>query len=129
MALEIFPHGKFSGRSAKRRDMGQGIWFEMSLDGGDVREEVDSFYRIALVDLEAARQRLVRTKRDDGQQGVAGQREILRGVDAPVSMVVLPPKTGVAFVVIEVFRAPVPPDRCGMRWLSLASRLVKKCRT
>ena len=33
----------------------QGIWFEMSLDGGGVKDELDGLCRFALVDLEPAR--------------------------------------------------------------------------
>ena len=33
----------------------QGVWLEISLDGGGVKDEVDGLGRVALVDLEASR--------------------------------------------------------------------------
>jgi hypothetical protein len=89
----------------------------MSLDWGGVKNKLQGLGWVALVDFEPTRERLVRVKGDDCQQRIAGQREILRGVDAPVPMVVLLPKAGVAFVVIEVLHAPVAPDS---RWDALA---------
>ena len=33
----------------------QGVWLEISLDGGGVKDEVDGLGRVALVDIEASR--------------------------------------------------------------------------
>ena len=39
----------------KRVTVDQGVWFEMSLDGGGVEDELDGRGRVALVDLEPTR--------------------------------------------------------------------------
>jgi hypothetical protein len=40
----------------------QGVWFDESLDGGGVKDEIDGLGWVALADLEPTRQRLVRAE-------------------------------------------------------------------
>ena len=52
-------------------------------------------------------QRLTFLEGDEGQEDVAGEREIERGVGFAMAMVVFLPGTDIAFVVVAVFHGPV----------------------
>ena len=56
-------------------------------------------------------QRLAFLEGDDGQEDVAGQREVERGVGFAVAVSVFLPGAGVAFVVVAVFHRPVLANR------------------
>lgn len=60
-----------------------------------------------MIPLEEVRQGLAFLEGDQRQQHVAGERQIERRVGFAMAMVVFPPGTGVAFVVIPVFHRPV----------------------
>jgi hypothetical protein len=51
-------------------------------------------------------------KGDDGQQGVAGQREVLGNARAAVPMAFFLPDGVVALVLVAVFHAPMPVSCC-----------------
>ena len=54
---------------------------------------------------------------DEGQENIAGEREIECGVGFAMAVVVFLPGTGVAFVVVAVFHRPVLAHRvCGARF-------------
>ena len=62
-------------------------------------------------------QRLALLEGDEGQEDVAGEREIERGVGFAVSVSVFLPGTGVALVVVAVFHRPVLANRvCSARF-------------
>jgi len=56
-------------------------------------------------------QRLAFLEGDDGQEDVAGEREIERGVGFAMAVSVFLPGAGVAFVVVAVFHGPVMANR------------------
>ena len=60
-----------------------------------------------MVVLEEVRQRLPLLEGDDGQEDVAGQGEIERGVGFAMAMSVFLPGAGVPFVVVAVFHGPM----------------------
>ena len=60
-----------------------------------------------MVVFEEVCQRLPLLKGDDGQQDVAGEGEIERGVGFAMAVPVLLPGAGVAFVVVAVFHRPM----------------------
>jgi len=66
---------------------------------------------MAMVEFEEVRQRLPLLKGDDGQEDVAGEGEIERGVGFAMAVSVFLPGAGVAFVVVAVFHGPVLADR------------------
>jgi hypothetical protein len=67
-----------------------------------------------MVMFEEVGQRLAFLERDDGQEDVAGEREIERGVGFAMVVSVFLPGAGVAFVVVAVFHRPVLANRaCG----------------
>ena len=59
--------------------------------------------RVAMVMFEEVCQRLAFLEGDDGQEDVAGEREIERGVEFAMAVSVFLPGAGVAFVVVAVF--------------------------
>jgi hypothetical protein len=62
-------------------------------------------------------QRLTFLEGDDGQEDVAGEGEIERGIGFAMAVSVFLPGAGVAFVVIAVFHRPVLANRaCGTRF-------------
>ena len=72
---------------------------------------------VAVVELEEVCQRLALLEGDEGQEDVAGEREIERGVGFAVSVAVFLPGTGVALVVVAVFHRPVLANRvCSARF-------------
>ena len=66
---------------------------------------------VAMVKFEEVGQRLALVEGDDGQEDVACEREIERGVRFAVAVPVFLPGTGVAFVVVAVFHGPVRANR------------------
>jgi hypothetical protein len=58
-------------------------------------------------------QRLTGLEGDEGQEDIAGQREIERGVGFAMAVAVFLPGAGVAFVVVAVFDGPVPAGPVG----------------
>ena len=74
--------------------------------------------RVAVVELEEVCQRLALLERDEGQEDVAGERQIERGVGFAMAVPVFLPGAGVAFVVVAVFPRPVRVNRaCRARCL------------
>jgi len=67
--------------------------------------------RVAMVMFEEVCQRLAFLEGNDGQEDVAGEREIERGVRFAMTVSVFLPGTGVAFVVVAVFHGPVRANR------------------
>ena len=62
-------------------------------------------------------QRLTFIEGDEGQEDVAGEREIEGGVGFAMAMSVFLPGAGVTFVVIAIFHGPVLANRaCGARF-------------
>lgn len=69
---------------------------------------------VAMVMFKEMSQRLTFLEGDEGQEDVAGEREIERSVGFAMAMAVFLPSTGVAFVVVAVFHGPVAAHRvCG----------------
>jgi len=68
-------------------------------------------WRVTMVTFKEVGQRLAFLEGDQGQQDVAGQREIQRGVGFAMAVTVFLPGTGVAFVMVAVFHRPVPAHR------------------
>ena len=69
---------------------------------------------VAVVMFEEVSQRLAFLEGDEGQEDVASEREIERGVGFAMAMAVFLPGTGVALVVVAVFHGPVLAHRvCG----------------
>ena len=66
-----------------------------------------------MVGVEPAAQVLRLVEGDDREQRVAGQGQVLRGVDPSVPMVVFHPLTGVFFVVVFILNPPVVADHSG----------------
>jgi hypothetical protein len=64
-----------------------------------------------MVMFEEVRQRLAFLEGDEGQQDVAGESEIERGVGFAMAVSVFLPGAGVAFVVVAVFHGPVRANR------------------
>lgn len=64
-----------------------------------------------MVLFEEVGQRLALLEGDEGQEDVAGEREIERGVGFAVAVSVFLPGAGVAFVVVAVFHRPVLANR------------------
>jgi hypothetical protein len=56
-------------------------------------------------------QRLAFLEGDDGQEDVAGEREIERGVRFAMAVSIFLPGAGVAFVVVAVFHRPMLANR------------------
>ena len=74
--------------------------------------------RVAMVMFEEVCQRLALLEGDHGQEDVAGEREIERGVGFAMAVSVFLPSAGVAFVVVAVFHGPVRANRaCRARCL------------
>lgn len=67
--------------------------------------------RVAMVIFEKVCQRLAFLEGDDGQEDIAGEREIERGVGFAMAVSVFLPGAGVAFVVVAVFHRPVLANR------------------
>ena len=63
---------------------------------------------VAMVLFKKVCQGLTLLERDHGQEDVAGERQIERGVGFAMAMAVFLPGTGVAFVMVAVFHGPVP---------------------
>ena len=64
-----------------------------------------------MVMFEKVGQRLAFLEGNDGQEDIAGEREIERGVGFAMAVAVFLPGTGVAFVVVAVFHGPVLANR------------------
>ena len=74
--------------------------------------------RVAMVMFEKLGQRLAWLEGDEGQEDVAGERQIERGVGFAMAVSVFLPGAGVAFVVVAVFHGPVRANRaCRARCL------------
>ena len=73
---------------------------------------------MAVVELEEVCQRLTLLEGDEGQEDVAGECQIERGVGFAVAVSVFLPGAGVAFVVVAIFHGPVRANRaCRARCL------------
>ena len=84
--------------------------------------------RVAVVEFEVVCQRLALLEGDEGEEDVAGERQIERGVGFAMAVSVFLPGAGVAFVVVAVFHGPVRANRaCRARCL-VAERLERKQR-
>ena len=81
-----------------------------------------------MVVFEEVGQRLALLEGDDGQQDVAGEGEIERGVGFAMAVPVFLPGAGVAFVVVAVFHGPVLAAAVVERVFSRAGRLERKKR-
>ena len=68
---------------------------------------------MAVVDLEVVGQGFAFLEGDEGQQDVAGQRQIERGVGFAMAVSVFLPGAGVALVVVAVFHRPVLANGSG----------------
>ena len=71
---------------------------------------------VAVVEFEEMGQRLAFLEGDEGQEDVAGEREIERGVGFAMAVSVFLPGAGVALVVVAVFHRPMfahGPGRAG----------------
>ena len=68
---------------------------------------------VAMVMFKEVGQRLTFLEGDEGQEDVAGERQVERGVGFAMAMAVFLPGTDVAFVVVAVFHGPVPATRVG----------------
>ena len=66
---------------------------------------------VAVVLFKKVRQGLALFEGDQGQEDVAGERQIECGVGFAVAVAVFLPGAGVAFVVVAVFHGPVLADR------------------
>jgi hypothetical protein len=74
--------------------------------------------QVAVVELEEVCQRLALLEGDEGQEDVAGERQIERGVGLAMAVSVFLSGAGVAFIVVAVFHGPVRANRaCRARWL------------
>ena len=72
----------------------QGDWLAGSWDGRGLEEEVKGLARVAVVDLEVVGQGFAFLEGDEGQQDVAGQRQIERGVGFEMAVSVFLPGAG-----------------------------------
>jgi len=68
---------------------------------------VKGLSRVTMVEFEEVRQGLPLREGDERQENVAGEGEIERGVGFAMTVIVLAPGAGVAFVVVAVFHRPV----------------------
>ena len=76
---------------------------------------------MAMVEFKKVRQGLPLLEGNEGQQDIAGECQIERGVGFAVAVAVFLPGAGVAFVVVAVFHRPVLANRMGRtRFLFLA---------
>lgn len=66
---------------------------------------------MAVIMFEEVGQRLALLEGDEGQEDVAGEREIEGGVGFAMAVTVFLPGTGVTFVVVAVFHGPVLANR------------------
>jgi hypothetical protein len=83
--------------------------------------------RVTMVMFEEVCQRLAWLEGDDGQEDVAGEREIERGVGFAVAVAVFLPGAGVAFVVVAVFDGPMLANRiCSARFFVCGEAGEKK---
>ena len=81
-----------------------------------------------MVVFEEVCQRLAVLEGDDGQEDVAGERQIERGVGFAMAVAVFLPGAGVAFVVVAVFHGPVLARRVGGAGFFVGARLERKKR-
>ena len=66
-----------------------------------------------MVEFKEVRQGLALLERDQGQEDVAGERQIKRSGGFAMAVPIFLPGAGVAFVVVAVFHRPVPARRLG----------------
>ena len=81
---------------------------------------------LAMVEFEEARQGLALLEGDQGQEDVAGERQIKRSGGFAMAVPIFLPGTGVAFVVVAVFHRPVPARRLGRTFLFVHSEAADK---
>lgn len=74
-----------------------------------MKDELEGFCRVAVVEFEEVGEGLALLEGDDGQQGVAGERQVERGFGPAMAVAVFLPRGCVAFVVVAVLDAPVLP--------------------
>jgi hypothetical protein len=78
-----------------------------------LEDEAKGVVRVAMVMFEEVCQRLAFFERDEGQEDIAGECKIERGVGFAMAVAVFLPGAGVAFVVVAVFHRPVLANRIG----------------
>jgi hypothetical protein len=76
-----------------------------------VEDESQGMTGVAMVLFEEVGQWLAWLEGDQGQEDVAGERQIERGVGFAMTVPVFLPGAGVPFVVVAVFHRPVPTHR------------------
>jgi hypothetical protein len=72
-----------------------------------VKDEVECFYRVAVVKFEEVSQGFPLVERNNGQQGIARQCQVECGIGSSMPVAILLPRGGVAFVVVAVLDAPM----------------------
>ena len=81
---------------------------------------------VAMVMFKEVSQRLTFLEGDEGQEDVAGEREIERGVGFAMAVAVFLPGAGVAFAVVAVFDGPVPAGPVGRARFFLGGKAGKE---
>ena len=81
---------------------------------------------VAMVMFKEVGQRLTFLEGDEGQEDVAGERQVERGVGFAMAMVVFLPGTDIAFVVVAVFHGPVSATRMGRARFFLCGQAGKE---
>ena len=81
---------------------------------------------MAMVEFKEVRQGLALLEGDQGQEDVAGERQIERSGGFAMAVPVFLPGAGVAFVVVAVFHRPVPARRLGRTFLFVHSEAADK---
>ena len=79
-----------------------------------------------MVEFKEVRQGLALLEGDQGQEDVAGERQIERSGGFAMAVPVFLPGAGVAFVVVAVFHRPVPTRRLGRTLLFVHSEVADK---
>ena len=81
---------------------------------------------MAMVEFKEVRQGLALLEGDQGQEDVAGERQIERSGGFAMAVPIFLPGAGVAFVVVAVFHRPVPARRLGRTFLFVHSEAADK---
>ena len=79
-----------------------------------------------MVEFKEVRQGLALLEGDQGQEDVAGERQIERSGGLAMAVPIFLPGTGVAFVVVAVFHRPVPARRLSRTFLFFHSEATDK---
>ena len=78
-----------------------------------MKDEAESLARVAVIELEEVSEGLALLKGNEGNQGIARERQIESGPGSSMAVTVFLPSGGVAFVVIAVLDTPVLADSPG----------------